>query len=92
MIKKDIITKSLELRQSLEHLTNNEMAEKLGYHPSTWIRLKRGEISIDHMEFQFQFHVVNAYPDLMDTINIFVLENAKKVGVCLKHKPKEVQK
>jgi len=75
MVKKDVITESLELFQRAEHLTDWAMAQKLGYHETTWNRLKKGEISIKKMEIEFLLRALEAYPALIHAVNILLLEN-----------------
>jgi len=75
MVKKDIITEALELFQRAEHLTDWAMAQKLGYHETTWNRLKKGEISVKKMEIEFLLRALVAYPALIHAVNIFLLAN-----------------
>ena len=74
-MKKDVITESLELYQRAEHLTDWAMAQKLGYHETTWNRLKKGEISVKKMEIEFLLRALEAYPALIHAVNIFLLEH-----------------
>jgi hypothetical protein len=78
MIEKDIITESLELFQRSQCLTNRALAQSLGYHESTWVRLRNGDIGINHMQIDFLAKAISVYPWIAPIVHVYLLGKTLK--------------